>query len=262
MKCFGLFIGMLAVFVRPCLATISEVDAATLLYYYTCYDFDVEVWGQGKGYISPGCKGSSLKGGRCTLDEFVNYIMNGVSSTKPSYYEFSSDFSLYIGDVMAIVDGLREVKEMVGGRVPRVIRGQSKAIRLFDDLAIVNDLNHQRAQKQNIGVRRHWTNILEAMGGLRLYLSAKTEGTFAERMARWDGAIVKIVEREDKYINQKVKMADWEATVMVNPDLADPTSNTYKNTVKYIKGFNNQEGTLMEKAMAAKIADTLKQCLK
>jgi hypothetical protein len=42
----------------------------------------------------------------------------------------------------------------------------------------------------------------------------------------------------------------------------DPQSSTYKNTVKYIKGYNNLEGTLKEKAMAAKVGDTLTQCQK
>ncbi|KAJ4313842.1 hypothetical protein N0V84_009197 [Fusarium piperis] len=263
MKYLAFLISMLAaVLVRPCLAAINEADAATLLYYYTAYDLDVEVWGQGKGYIAPACKGYSLSRGRCTLDEFVNYIMNGASSAKPSYYEFESGFSLLIGDVMAIVDGLKEVKEMAQGRLPRVIRGQRNAMRIFDDLAIINDRNYQRAQQQNIHVTRHWTNLLEAMGGLRLYLSSKTEGTFAERMRRYDDALIKIVDREDKATKRKWKMVDWEATVMANPALSDPTSNTYKNTVKYIKGYNNQEGTLMERAMAAKIADTLKACKK
>ncbi|KAM0425619.1 hypothetical protein ACHAPT_009151 [Fusarium lateritium] len=259
MKYLGFFIGLLAL-LQPCLATIEETEAARLLYYYMCYDLDAEVWGQGKGYLAQECKGTVRKDKRCTLDEFVNYVVNGEPSTKPSYYVFESDFTFYIGDVNAIVDGLINVKEMSEGRLPRVLRGQRNALRLFDDLAVINDRNYQRAQKKNIFIRRHWTNLLEAMGGLKLYLSAQTEGNFAARMSKFNDLTIKIVNREDKYTKQKWQRVDWEATVMANPDLSDPTSNTYKNTVKYLKGYTNGEGTLKERTMAFKIANTLKAC--
>ncbi|CAH0020119.1 unnamed protein product [Clonostachys rhizophaga] len=49
-------------------------EAAQLLYAYVVYDFDADTWGAGKGYIAKKCKGSADSSGKCTLDEFLNYL--------------------------------------------------------------------------------------------------------------------------------------------------------------------------------------------
>lgn len=261
MRLFSVLLGCAAL-LQPCFA-IDEVEAARVLYYYTVYDLDVEVYGQGSGHVATGCKGVVLPDKRCTLDEFVNFIDLGEASTNPKYYDLSSSFSFLPGDINAIVAALMKIDELGDNYVEKIVKGRRTTLGVFDDLAKIVDKNHQRAESRNIGIRRHMTNLQEVLGGLRVYQSAKMEGGLAERMRNYKKDVVwKIVQRESEYRSAKWNKIDWRATVEANPDLRYPSSNLYKDTVSVLKGYDKLDGNMAERSIARRTADTFNGCFK
>lgn len=258
MRALSLLIGFVAL-ARPCLS-LEEVEAARVLYYYVAYDLDVQVWGPGKGYLAPDCKGVVISDGRCTLDEFANFISFGEASTEPSYYDLSSDVSLYPGDTAAIVNALLKIKEV---REEVFVKGRRSPIGIFEDLAQIVDKDYKRAGSQNQRIKRHMGNIEKALGGLRIYQAAKLESGLVERLKSYQKDVVwKIVQEESDYRKKSWNKIDWRATVQANPDLAYAQSTLYKNTVKALKGFEQLEGTLTERHMAYKAANTFNACFR
>lgn len=258
MRSHTLFAGILAL-AGSCKA-IEAVEAAKVLYYYTVYDLDSRMWGT--GYVAPKCKGTR-DDGKCTFDEFVNYIKTGDASASPSYYTVESGFSFFAGDIMAMITALMKIDAIPANHIPRLMQGRTTAQGLFDDLAHVIDEDHQRADSKQIGITRHKNNIQQALGGLRAHLSAKAEGGLAARLQNWNRDVVwKIVQRENAYVKDQWKKVDWQATVLANPELKNPKSNLYMNTVKTIKGEKNLVGNLQDRTMAIKAAETFNQCYK
>lgn len=259
MRIFVLLCAITA-FIKPCLA-LEPADAARIIYYFTCYDFDATVWGQGRGYLAPKCSGTQLANKKCTFDEFVNYLFTGNPSNGNSYYDTSSDFSLFTGDVAAMATALKAAGPLRDLKMERLLENRQTAIGLFDDLAKIMGLDQERAKIRGIGGTRHLSNIKLALGGFRLHMSAHLEGSLTERLQRWNEKVIwKIVERESTYAEYKWKRVDWEATVMANPDLSSPNSVTYRNIVKALVGFDDLEGTIHDKSMAYKAANSFNSC--
>ncbi|KFY27539.1 hypothetical protein V491_00858 [Pseudogymnoascus sp. VKM F-3775] len=248
---------------RLCLA-LEEVEAARVLYYYAAYDLDVTVNGQGKGFIAPGCKGADPTDNRCTFNEFVNYIFLEKASELPKHYQLESGFYFIATDVKAIIDALVLIKNNLGAGEAenRVVKGRRSPVGIFDDLATILDRNHQRAEKRNVGIRRHLKNLEEAMGGLRISQRALPEGGLVKHLESYKEVVWEIVERESDYRSKPWNSIDWKATVYAYPDLASPNSLLYKNTAKAIKGHSDLEGNIAKKAMAYKAANTFNSCFK
>lgn len=259
MKVLSVLVG-LAALLQPCFS-LEEIEAARVLYYFSVYDLDVAVYGQGRGNISPDCKGIVLPGGQCTFDEFVNFIAFGEASTEPSYYDLSSGFSFYPADIAAMVAALSAVEDGGAQMYERTVKGRRTPVGIFDDLAIIVDRDHERAQSRNIGITRHLTNLKEAMIGLRAYSEAKLQGDLATRMENYNKEVIwKLIDRESEYRKAGWHKIDWKATVAANPDLAYASTDLYKNTVKALKGFDDFTGVMEERTMAYKVANTFNAC--
>ncbi|KFY18263.1 hypothetical protein V492_00029 [Pseudogymnoascus sp. VKM F-4246] len=251
----------IATLLQLCCA-LEEVEAARIVYYYASYDLDFTVNGQGKGFISPDSKGSEYADKRCSFDEFVNYIFLKKASKTPEYYQLETGFYFIAADIAAINDALKSLKTSldIGEAENRVIRGRRSPVGIFDDLAKILDTNHNRAERRNIGITRHLTNIEGALGGLRISQRALLEGGLVEHLKSYKDVVWKIVERESDYRSSPWNSIDWKATVYAYPDLAQANSKLFKNAVKAIRGHGELEGNMAEKAMAYKVANTFNTC--
>ncbi|KFX94361.1 hypothetical protein O988_06346 [Pseudogymnoascus sp. VKM F-3808] len=260
MKVLQLLVSIAALLQLCC--ALEEVEAARIIYYYASYELDVTVNGQGKGFIAPDCKGAKYADMRCSFDEFVNYIFLKKASEVPEHYQLESGFYFIAADVAAINDALKLMKSSldIGEAENRIIKGRRSPVGIFDDLAKILDTNHQRAERRNIGITRHVTNIEEALGGLRISQRALLEGGLVEHLKSYKDVVWKIVERESDYRKSPWNSIDWKATVYAYPDLAQANSKLYKNTVKAIKGHSELEGNMAEKSMAYKVANTFNTC--
>ncbi|KAI6784763.1 uncharacterized protein J7T54_007856 [Emericellopsis cladophorae] len=256
----GSLLAAAAAFVRTCSA-IEEVEAARVIYFYTVYDLDVEVWGQGNGYIAPECKGVVIPDGRCTFDEFVNFVDTGEASTNPKYHDLTNSFSFLPGDINAMVLALDALDAKIEDVTDKVVRGRRSAVGIWDDLATIVDKDHARAEARNINTRRHFTNLKEALTGVTAHTSAHLEMGTLDRMRSYRKDVIwKIVNRESEYRKAGWQKIDWQATIAANPDLAYADSNLYQNTAKALKGFDTLRGTMAEKSIAYKTANTFNAC--
>lgn len=261
---FALVITGVAALLRPCLSL--EVDeAARILYYYTAYDLDVTVNGVGKGYISPNCRGSAIADGRCTFDEFVNFIFFDKASQTPAYYELEEEEpSILPQDVAAIIEFLGDLKSDLepGLEEDRVVKGRRSPIGIFNDIGTIIDKDHGRAGSLKIDISRHWENMQEALAGLRDAQKAVLQTGLATALSDMKDVSWAIVARHSNYLNSLYTGVDWELTIKDNPELLVPSSDLYKNAVKALQDYDELEATRKQKTMAYKAQSLLNACFK
>ncbi|KAG7139402.1 hypothetical protein HYQ45_003613 [Verticillium longisporum] len=235
MRLFPTVLGLLAAF-QTCVAEISALEAARVLHYYVTYDLDVEVNGQGKNTIAQRCKGTG-KDGRCNFNEFVNYYETGKPTSEPRYYEISSGFAFYPGDIAAIVDALRRMgKVSEPDQIERLVKGRKTAVGVFNDLAKISNKNYEKAASNNFSIGRKRANVMETLGSIKHYSLARGEGNMLDRL-------------------RKIR-----ETVAANPDLANKDSDLFKTVAAAVKGERNVKGSLADQTIAQRALDHFTAC--
>jgi hypothetical protein len=261
MNAFSIIVGI-GFLLQLCLS--FELDeAARVLYYYTAYDIDVTVNGVGQGYISPDCKGSATADGRCTLDEFINFIFLDETSLTPEYYTLLDD-EFYFGpsDVASIIGALGVIKSNLepGMEEDKVIKGRRSPIGFFNDIGTIIDKDYERAGLLKIDISRHWGNMQQALTGLRDSQKAVLQTGLAGALDRINGLEWSIATRHSDYLERLYTGVDWELTIKDNPDLFVPSSDLYKNAVKALQDYDELEATRKQKTMAYKTKNLLNAC--
>ncbi|KAH7361585.1 hypothetical protein B0T11DRAFT_297148 [Plectosphaerella cucumerina] len=262
MRVSFLFMGLLAL-LRPVRAETTALHAAILLHVYVNYDFDIAVNGVGKNTIAQWCRGSG-ENKRCTFDEFVNYIQSGAATASPSYFEYSSGFSFFTGDVAAIIDALRRIATYQGEdyRVERFVKGRKSAIGIFHDLSRIADANFKAADNKGMqyGVRRQ--NIKESLRAVSYYASVSAQEGIVDRIKAINGILLKTSERSHEYAKGRNNRIDWREIVNANPDLKDRNSELYKTVASTIRGQTNERASMYTQSVANNVAAVLASCHK
>ncbi|KAM0287957.1 hypothetical protein ACHAQH_000024 [Verticillium albo-atrum] len=258
-----LLLGLMATF-QSCLAEISAIEAARIVHYYVSYDLDVEVNGQGKNTISQRCKGTGADG-RCNFNEFVNYVETGKPTSEPRYYEISSGFAFFPGDIAAIVDALRRIAKMgepTTDQIERMVKGRKTAIGLFNDLAKISSKNYNAADTNNMQIGRKRANILETLGSIKYYSTTKGEGSMLERLRSIRNVQWKLIQRSSDYAKGRSDRIDWRQTVAANPDLANKDSELFKTAAAAVKGERNLKASIADQTIAQRALDHFNACNK
>ncbi|KAH6693875.1 hypothetical protein F5X68DRAFT_187641 [Plectosphaerella plurivora] len=262
MKVSFLFVGLLAL-LRPVRAATSAVHASILLHVYVNYDLDVEVNGVGNNTIAQWCRGSGPNK-RCNFDEFVNYIQSGAATASPSYFEYSSGFSFFTGDVAAIIDALRRIATYQGEdyRVERFVKGRKSAIGIFHDLSRIADANFKVADNKGMqyGVRR--ANIKESLRAVSYYTSANAQEGIVDRIKAINGVLLKTSERSHEYAKGRNQRIDWRELVNANPALKDRNSELFKTVAAAVRGQTNLQASMYTQSVANNAAAVFASCHK
>lgn len=262
MKVFFLFVGLLAL-LRPVRAETSAVHAAILLHVFVNYDLDVEVNGVGNNTIAQWCRGSGPNK-RCNFNEFVNYIQSGAATASPSYFDYTSGFSFFTGDVAAIIDALRRIATYAGEdyRVERFVKGRKSAIGIFHDLSRIANENFKIADNKGMqyGVRR--ANIKESLRAVSYYTSVNAQEGIIDRIKAINNVILKTTERTHEYAKGRNQRIDWRELVNANPDLKDRNSQLFKSVAAAVRGETNTKASLYVQSVAEHAKAVFESCHK
>lgn len=201
--------------------------------------------------------------GRCTLDEFINFIFLDKASLTPEYYTLLHD-EFYFGpsDVAAIIDALGVIKSNLepGMEEDKVIKGRRSPICIFNDIGTIIDKDHERAGSLKIDISRHWGNMQQALTGLHDAQTAVVQTGLAAALHRIKDIDWSIATRHSDYLERLCTEVDWELIIKDNPDLFVPSSDLYKNAVKALQDYDGLEATRKQKTMAYKTKNLLNAC--
>ncbi|KAK7414550.1 hypothetical protein QQX98_006577 [Neonectria punicea] len=254
----SLLLLIISLFASRCLAAASIEGAHERIYFYLVYEFDIAVWGTGKGFISTECRGSNADES-CTFNEFINYIETGSAVNTPTYYDGIPGGLFTIGTIGQIVDALTALNNRWNTDPSRIVIGRKELIGLWKDLGNALDRGVYEAQAKGISVTRHLANAQLVLGEVSRHRAAALNPRVRSHM----GSAVKdvlwqIVDKESQRV--KWQEIDWEKTVATNPQLLDPSSTTSKKVFTELQNFWKVRENAIDKTVSYKVNDSLRAC--
>lgn len=241
------------------------IDAADVLYYFSVYELDVQVWGTGSGFVATGCRGSR-SGGSCTYTEFVNYLYDGEAANSPVFPDIESSWQFSPGASLAIVSTTWNIlsesnKEGSQAMYTRLIDGRESKVGIWSDMGFAIEKGRIEGATKDIQIGRHLANV-------KGILSAASEFRHADSNTRLmdylrdnvRGVVWDTVEREAQYRESSWHEVEWEKTVQNNPDMKDPTSNLFKEVTFQINEHFRSADMIQAKTINAKAARSLELC--
>ncbi|KAH8178521.1 hypothetical protein LIA77_00040 [Sarocladium implicatum] len=222
-----------------CVAEISEVDASLMLWYYTSYDLDFEVQGRNRT-IARGCKGSGTDN-KCDFNEFLNYIQTGEATTEPKYYEVTSDFSFYVGDVAAIITALRMIAKGDAVQFELIMKGVKTAVGLSRNLAKIADKSYKAAQEKKKDISRAKNNMKVALSAVAHHAQVQGETAMILGLKGVKDLTVKTKKRTSQMVEKASDRIDWRATVEAHKDLAKRGTQLFKDTASAIRNVHKTD---------------------
>ncbi|KAF4958412.1 hypothetical protein FSARC_11029 [Fusarium sarcochroum] len=223
-------------FATPSLAELTYVEAYDRVFAFVLYDLDVTVWGPGKGYIAPKCRGSRSDES-CTFDEFINFVEFGEAASSPSYYELDGSYQLTTSTIVALADAIMRLS---GGKfIDNVFETKSSELRIWNDYGFVIDGSQTVAPQRDISISRHLKNLEMVLGAVSLSrgaaLNMESLATLRNNMKT---VIWQVTEKESDFIKRKWTEIDWDETVKKYPEMKDPNSVMFKEITDQLQDFN------------------------
>ena len=259
MRVFLLLLSLLAL-VPQCAAEISALEASRLLWYYTSYELDFVVEGRNRT-IARGCKGSGTDN-KCDFNEFLNFVRTGEASGEPKYFEVTSDFAFYIGDVAIILDGMRIAYNKVVNFNPYefIVKGVKSETSLSASLGRLADRNIKAAKAKGKDVARLTSNMKTAIGAAQYQARIDAEAAMLKTMKNVKDLTVKTKERTSDYAKKATERLDWRATVEANKGLLDRNTQTFKDVSTAIRGQRNLASVMRDRTIAQRAGDVFSAC--
>lgn len=257
MRIFLPLAGLLA-FLPFCVAEVSAVEASQILWYYTSYDLDFEVEGRNRT-IARGCKGTGTDN-KCNYNEFVNYILTGEPTNEPKYYEVTSDFSFYVGDVAAIIDQLRLLAKGDSVQFDYIVRRVNSAVGMARNLAKIADRNYKAAKEKKKDIERAKANMKTALSNLQHRTRVQAETTLINTMKNVKDLQVKTKERTSDLVKTASQRIDWRATLEANKNLMDRNTQTFKDVANAVRGHRNTDSMMRDRSIAVKAGEVFSAC--
>ena len=263
---FTSLLPVLAALVAPVVVCADDasdpVAPFEMLYYWTVYDLDVAVWGVHNGYIATNCLGSG-KGKRCSFNEFVNFIVLGDASDKPSYYDMSSDYAMAPGDVMVIVGTLEDKLKTPAAAFDRLVRGRRSAVGVWNDLGFAVDKGSVEGAAKDIGVDRLLKNARTVLGAVsEVRASILHSNIRAQLVARVKDVVWQTVQRESAFVGKPWQEIEWEKTVEKYPDMKDPNSRLFKEVTEALDKFYQDKTNAKDLTIKQKVERSIASCFK
>ncbi|KAJ4244063.1 hypothetical protein NW762_014676 [Fusarium torreyae] len=183
-------------FATSSLAGLTYVEAYDRIFAYVLCDLDVTVWGPGKGYMAPKCRGTRSDKS-CTFDEFINFVHFGEDASSPSYYELDGSYQLTTGTTVALADAIMRLSSV--------------------------------APQRDISISRHLKNLEMVLGAVSISRGAALNmESLATLRDNINDVIWQVSEKESDYIKRKWTETDWDETVKWYSEMKKPDSDTFK----------------------------------
>lgn len=228
MNVLGILLVLLAA-VPAAQAGEAEDQAAALdmLYFYTVYDMDVEVWGVYNGYIGTKCSGSGIDN-RCTFDEFVNFVVFGTADSKPSYYDLPSGYTVTPGDVLTITNFLRKGIKNWKFIFSNISPTRKSAVGVWSDLGFAVEKDKVVGGERNIDLSRHVKNAHMVLGAVSDHRASLLNPNVQKQLKTSVKDVIWQIANKEGASGYKWQQINWEETVRKNPDMANPKSDLFK----------------------------------
>ncbi|KAM0544198.1 hypothetical protein ACHAPJ_011949 [Fusarium lateritium] len=237
-------------FVTSSLAELTYVEAYDRVFAYVLYDLDVTVWGPGKGYMAPTCRGSRSDKS-CTFDEFINFVTFGEAASSPSYYELDGSYQLTTGTIVALADAIMRLSS--GRFIDNVFYTKASELRIWNDYGFVIDGSQTVAPQRDISISRHLKNLEMVLGAVSISRGAALNmESLATLRNNVKDVIWQVSEKEDDFIKRKWTEIDWDETVKNYPDMKKPDTDMFKAITDQLQDFNmkhREELTVKYKVM-------------
>ncbi|KAL2207005.1 hypothetical protein CC79DRAFT_1386304 [Sarocladium strictum] len=245
------------------LAEVAQDTALDVLYYYSLYDLNYEIWGKGGGAIANKCRGSG-KDSRCTFTEFTNYITTGKATSQPVIYDIPSDWHFGSGDVTTLYAAFDEL--IAGDRTTvkytTLVDGTKTKTEVWEKLGYILREDHLKSRKGYSDMERFLGNIRQVMDAALNYRKADLgPKTLSGLRSRLKDVLWQTVENSSKFKEKSWQELDWEKTVKANPDLLNPKSELFKQVTYALNQVVKGDPALMvEKTLNAELARQVKLC--
>lgn len=238
--------------VAPHCVAMTAVEASQLLWYYTSYDLDFEVEGRNRT-IARGCKGSG-EDNKCNFNEFLNYVQTSEPTSEPKYFEVTSDFSFYVGDVGAILNALM-IKGFDDGKPPptlhdRMIKGVESATAMSRSLSRIASKNYKVAKAQGKKVERATNNMKVALSSVAHQAQVQAEAAMIESLKKVKDLSVKTKKRTSQLAKDASDRIDWRGMVEANKELANRGSQLFKDVANSARNVRNTDAMMKVRTFA------------
>ncbi|KAJ0328215.1 hypothetical protein COL922a_013316 [Colletotrichum nupharicola] len=220
-----------------------------MLYFYTVYELDVEVFGVGKGYIALGCRGTGT-GNRCIYNKFVSYIETGNATPTPTIYDIKSKWEFTLNSITDIM-------------TPTRLRdGRKTYVGVWTDLGYAVEKGRIVGVTNDISITRHLANINGVLASVAEYRRGDANTKLMDHLkGRVTDVVWETVNREAEYrTNYNWQEIEWEKTIQSNPAMKDPTRELFKEVTYQLERHLRTAESRNANTINAKVASTIKTC--
>ncbi|KAF4906589.1 hypothetical protein CGCF415_v007961 [Colletotrichum fructicola] len=243
------------------------IDAADMLYFYTVYELDVEVFGVGKGYIALGCRGTGT-GNRCTYNEFVSYIETRSATPTPTIYDIKSKWEFTLNSITDIMTATFEWRSTSinepkkDDRFRRLRDGRKTYVGVWTDLGYAVEKGRIVGVTNDISITRRLANINGVLASVAEYRRGDANTKLMDHLkGRVTDVVWETVNREAEYrTNYNWQEIEWEKTIQSNPAMKDPTSELFKEVTYQLERHLRTAESRNANTINAKVASTIKKC--